>query len=154
MSHTYPVLPLLTLLCFQTTSCPFLSFLVDFCPLRNGKQQRSGSLWGQSRLFHPQLFFQSLLSLLSCGWKSFSSKFTQLKQTVLQPVDYADWWVWEINKAAEMERLNKKQEEFSCAATYVEFDEFARKKKNQVHYTWPVIYIWCSQKEERSLCRP
>lgn len=28
-----------------------------------------------------------------------------------------------------MERLNKKQEEFCRTATYVEFDEFARKKK-------------------------
>lgn len=140
------------LLCFQTASCPFLSFLVDFCPLRNGKQQRSGSLWGQSTLFHPQLFFQSLLSLLLCGWKSFSSKFTQLKQTVLQPVDYADWRVWEINKAAEMERLNKKQEEFCCTATYVAFDEFARKKKksNSLYLTC-YLHLVPSERGEKSM---
>lgn len=28
-----------------------------------------------------------------------------------------------------MERLNKKQEEFCCTATYVEFNEFVRKNK-------------------------
>lgn len=28
-----------------------------------------------------------------------------------------------------MERLNKNQGEFCCTATYMEFDEFARKKK-------------------------
>lgn len=44
-----------------------------------------------------------------------------LKQTVLQCVAYADGQVREINKAAEIKRLNKKQD--------VAFDEFAIKKK-------------------------
>lgn len=58
-----------------------------------------------------------------------NSQNVENKQNVAKRVDYADWRVWEINKAAQMERLNKKQEKFYCTAAYVEFDEFARKKK-------------------------
>lgn len=44
MSHTYPDLPVLMLLCFQTTFCSFFTFMVDLCPLQKGKQQRRTSL--------------------------------------------------------------------------------------------------------------
>lgn len=50
-----------------------------------------------------------------------------------------------------MERLNKNQGEFCCTATYVEFDEFARKKKKIKFIMSDLLFTSCALRNRQKV---